>query len=111
MAPSYKGPPSDPDALASLPALKPHTPNASELHAFCGNRRKRNGRPHDAASVPGILRALAVGASHLFTQYQLSSQLSPAIQAAKRSGATFTCSRELDLVDGSPIGVRVTRTS
>ena len=62
-----------------------------------------------AASVPGILKALAPGASHLFTQYKLSSQLSPAIAAAKLAGGRYACSRELSLIDGTPIGVRVTR--
>lgn len=64
-----------------------------------------------ANSAPARLRALAVGDSHLFTQYRLSSQLSPAIAAAKLSGATFTSSRELDLVNGECVGIRVTRTS
>lgn len=66
-------------------------------------------KPPNPASVPGTLRALVVGASHLFTQYRRTSQMSPAIQAAKASGATFKAARELDLIDGSPIGVRVTR--
>lgn len=63
-----------------------------------------------AESVVGRIRALAVGASHLFTQYRLSSQLSPAIAAAKLSGGKYICSRELSLIDGECIGVRVTRT-
>jgi hypothetical protein len=64
-----------------------------------------------AASNPGILRALAVGASHLFTQYRMASQLSPAIAAAKLAGGKYSCSRELSLIDGECVGVRVTRTS
>lgn len=105
----YKGPPGGADALASLPELAPYAPSATELADFGKDRRQGNGRPIDPSSVPSRLRALAVGGFHVFTQYQRSSQLSPAIQAAKATGATFTCSRELNLVDGECVGVRVTR--
>lgn len=64
-----------------------------------------------APSAPSILKALAPGAFHLFTQYHSSSQLGMAVQTAKRAGGTYTCSRELSLVDGACIGVRVTRVS
>ena len=90
-----------PEEKAAFDAGLPH-PDVQAKEAARAKRR--------AASVPGILKALAPGAAHLFTQYQRASQLSAAVQAARdATGARFTCSRELSLIDGTPIGVRVTR--
>lgn len=64
-----------------------------------------------AASVVALLTALGAGESKLFDQYRRCSQLSSAIQTVRdRTGARFSSARAVSLVDGSVIGVRVTRT-
>lgn len=82
-----------------------------EKAAFEAGLSNSAARRERAPSAPSILKALAPGASHLFTQYRSSSQLGMAIQAAKRAGGAYSCSRELSLVDGECIGMRVTRVS
>lgn len=68
-----------------------------------------------AAAPVAALRRLAIaptGTSQLFTQYKRSAQLSALIQIVRdETGATFSCKRECSLVDGSVIGIRVTRTA
>ena len=67
------------------------------------------------AAPVGALRKLAIapiGTSQMFAQYKRSSQLSALIQIVRdETGATFSCKREYSLVDGSVIGIRVTRTA
>jgi hypothetical protein len=77
-------------------------------------RAERLAREADAAAAPMTkLRALAaagvVNASHMFTQYKRSAQLSALIAAVSdETGAVFSSKREHDLIDGSVVGVRVT---
>lgn len=72
---------------------------------------KRSG-DRRAKYVPLQLRALDVGESHVFPQYQRTAQISMAIQAVRiDTKRTFESSRELSLIDGECIGVRVTRIS
>lgn len=70
------------------------------------------GRQRDPDSIVGQLRALDIGESRVFAKYRTASQLSANIRAARaHTGARYSCSRELSLVDGDCIGVRVTRVS
>ncbi len=77
-------------------------------------RAERLAREADAAAAPTTkLRAMVsagiVDASHLFTQYKRSAQMSPIIAAVSaETGARFSSKREHDLIDGSVVGVRVT---
>lgn len=58
-----------------------------------------------------VLSRLAVDASVVFYQYRQCSQLSASVQTVSiRTGARFTCAREISLVTGEVIGVRATRT-
>lgn len=58
-----------------------------------------------------VLRGLSVGASHVFEQYRRTPQISSMIRAVSiDTGAEFTAATERDLINGAPIGVRVTRT-
>lgn len=119
----------DPDALASIAAIPDEAlvrtsampvadiaahkalkhPWAEHPELLAANNGGRKPDPH---SVPGILRALPLHGSHVFAQYRIASQLSAAIQSARAStGARFSCSRELSLIDGECTGVRVTRIS
>lgn len=86
----------------------PKTPDAARalLAEFdrIGDRRARY--------VPLRLRALEIGESCLFSQYQRTAQVSMAIQSVRiDTKRTFESSRELSLIDGECVGVRVTRTS
>jgi hypothetical protein len=94
-----------PCRLATTEEIAAH--NAGLPHPDVQRARERR----RAESVVGRIRALAVGASHLFAQYRRPSQLSAAVASAKdATQGRYTCSRELSLVDGECIGVRVTRT-
>lgn len=65
-----------------------------------------------AARPTATLRRLAQGpqgGSHLFTQYTRPAQLSAILQAVSDdTGVRLSSARELSLVDGTCIGVRVT---
>lgn len=87
-----------PEEIANFEAGLPH-PSVSAARAA----RK-------AVSPRNIVCSLAVGASHLFTQYRRPSQLSAALAWARDTiKGRYASSRELSLIDGECVGVRVTR--
>lgn len=131
----YDGPHADADALASMAEITDEQRAAScaipmtveefrnckhpfqegaeaTVAAQANYRAERVARiaARRAASPTRILEDMPDDASHVFTQYRRTGQVSTAIRTvSERTGARFTSAMEYSLVDGSVIGVRVTR--
>jgi len=103
--------PSDNDCLDLLTDAEFKLCGGSEKLAIARGRKKAWAE-YRANGPIGRLRDLAQGAvgdSHLFTDYTRSSAMSPLIASVSLSdGVQFSCKLERDLIDGKPIGVRVT---
>lgn len=103
--------PTDAEAIDILDEAEFNLVRNNERAAIARGRAKA-WEMHRATGPSGQLRSLAQGAvgdSVLLEGYTSSKQISQLIASVSVSeGVQFTCKLERSLVDGSPVGVRVT---